>query len=55
MPHRIVPENYLACVVLGVMVYFIVLIALRGLSKSEINFFINVVREALRSVLPGGK
>ncbi|MDM7998536.1 MAG: oligosaccharide flippase family protein [Dehalococcoidia bacterium] len=42
----------LGCVVLGAVVYFVVLISLRGLSKAEINFFINFVREALRTVLP---
>jgi O-antigen/teichoic acid export membrane protein len=47
--------SVLACVVLGAVVYFIVLIALRGLSKSEINFFIKFARGALRGVLPGGK
>ncbi len=47
--------SVLACVVLGVMVYFIVLIALRGLSKSEINFFVNFAREALRKVMSRGK
>jgi len=45
----------LACVVLGVMVYFIVLIALRGLSKAEISFFINFARQTLRMVLPKRK
>ena len=47
--------SVLACAVLGVGVYFIVLIALRGLSKSEISFFIKFARETLRKVLLRGK
>jgi O-antigen/teichoic acid export membrane protein len=45
--------SVLASIVLGAAVYFIVLIVvLRGLSKAEINFFMNFAREGVRMVLP---
>lgn len=44
--------SVVGCVALGLVVYFVALISLRGLSRAEIKFFTNFVREALRTVLP---
>jgi O-antigen/teichoic acid export membrane protein len=47
--------SVVACGVVGAVCYFAVLIALRGLSKNEIDFFIHFARENLKKVLPGRK